>query len=426
MQCKGSTFKPVMLLLYRATLWLYRMLIRLAALAGNAKAQAWIDGRKGWRENLKAFAAAASGKKTIWMHCASLGEYEQGRPVLDALRSELPDARILLTFFSPSGYLPAAKSSRADLVCYLPADAPRAATDFVALARPDVAVFVRYEFWYFFLRALRNAAVPTVLLAASFRPDQIFFRAYGGMFRRMLRWYARILLADDASLRLLEQHGLAANAAVTGDTRFDRVTAILQDERDIAKAADFSKGYITLVAGSTWPKDEAALAAAWPSLPADCRMIIAPHEPGATQVSAIESLFPAGQCIRFSTYWPGSTARILIIDNIGMLSRLYRYGQVAYIGGGFAKSGVHNVLEPLVYGLPVVMGPHYHKFPEAVAAVEAGYAHSANDEGEVEKLLKTALAQSSEPALSSAIKAWMDARTGATARAVATVRRLLA
>lgn len=368
-----------MQLIYRIFLALYFGLIRLAALAGHAKAKAWIDGRRDWLSTLDRFRAQRSEVPLIWMHCASLGEFEQGRPVLEALRQEHPDHLIALTFYSPSGFEARKHFSGADWVGYLPLDTPREARLWVAALRPNLAIFVKYEFWHYHLAALARQEIPIALIAGSFRAAQPFFQSYGVFFRRMLARFSLLAVQTEGDRDLLDNLHLPGRIVVTGDPRVDRTLTISRQPFQDLLIEAFVAGRPVLIAGSTWPADEEVLAQLLPRMPADWKLILVPHELTEAHLRALDSRFP--DSLRYTASSdPGqlSAARVLILDTMGLLNKVYRYGQIAYVGGGFGV-GIHNTLEAMAYGLPVLFGPKYQKFPEAVQAVNRGAAFAVKD-----------------------------------------------
>ena len=357
------------LALYRIFLWSYRTALQLAALR-SPKARQWVAGRRGQTERLRTWRAGAPGR-LLWMHCASLGEFEQGRPVLEAWRAAHPDWRLLLTFFSPSGYAVRKNYPGADYVAYLPLDGPRRAAEFLDAIQPDLAVFVKYEFWYFYLTQLKERGVPTFLIAATFRARQPFFRWYGSLHRRMLRCFTHLYVQDDRSRSLLADFSLPLTVA--GDTRIDRVLELAEQAPARPEIERFINGQPVLVAGSTWRPDLAILRE-WSVDPryADWKLIVAPHDvSGFRPVKGTINFHPVAKWdfqtpLAYYSQLPGRIdERILVIDNVGMLASLYRYATIVYIGGGFG-AGIHNTLEPMAFGKPVLFGSKYEKFPEAV------------------------------------------------------------
>jgi 3-deoxy-D-manno-octulosonic-acid transferase len=324
----------------------------------------------------------------IWMHCASLGEFEQGRPLLEAIRARFPGYHILLTFFSPSGYEIRKNYPGADIVCYLPADGPAAARELLELTNPALVLWIKYEYWYFYLTEIKKRKIPLLLISGIFRPGQPFFKWYGGLHRKMLSAFTHFFVQTTDSKKCLGTLGISGNVTISGDTRFDRVIDIAEKFEPLPLIASFCEGYPVIVAGSTWPEDEEELdhyANIHPAL----RFIIVPHETGEDHIRDIEKLFTA--CMRYSALAAGekkpARVNVLIIDNIGMLSRIYRYATITYVGGGFGDSGLHNVLEAAVYSKPVIFGPVYDKFAEAVGLLEAGGGFSVENTLRLEELL---------------------------------------
>ncbi len=342
----------------------------------NPKAAAWVAGREGLLPRIER-ALAGEAAPRLWVHCASLGEFEQGRPLIEGLRREYPDHRIVLTFFSPSGYEVRKNWAGADYIFYLPLDTADNASRFVAAVRPRLAIFVKYEFWYYFLRELRMHGIPAVVVAAIFRPGQVFFKPWGSFFREILGQLHHIFTQNEASAELLRGLGLT-RVSVAGDTRFDTVAATaLAPARSLPLAEAFvADGAPVLVAGSTWPEDLPTLAPLLRKHARTMRFIIAPHEVSEAHLQEVESALP-GLTVRYSQATPATVAeaRLLLIDNVGMLSQLYRFGRFAYIGGAFG-AGLHNTLEAAAFGLPVFFGPRYERFQEAVELVQLGCAFS--------------------------------------------------
>jgi len=363
-----------MLLLYQIAVRLYLLGIRLAA-PFVPKAQKWVKGRQGLFEQLQANIDPA--RPLIWMHCASLGEFEQGRPILESLRKKYPEHFLLLTFFSPSGYEIRKDYPVVDLVTYLPGDTPAQAARFVGLIRPKLVIFVKYEFWLYHLRALFDQQIPVMLISAIFRPSQLFFKWYGGPFRKLLKQFSHIFVQDQSSFDLLRSKGLEA-LTISGDTRVDRVAQLAASAPTDQVVQHFAEGKKLLIAGSTWPPDEALLCQ-WINEDADqaYAYVIAPHDIAEAHLLQIEQQLSVATH-RYSQGSVPSGTRVLLIDNIGKLSALYQYGQLAYIGGGFG-SGIHNILEPAAFGLPIIFGPRYHKFEEARVLLRSGGAFHIED-----------------------------------------------
>lgn len=356
--------------LYNIAVRLYDLGIRAAALR-NDKAARIRDGRRLTFPTLA--SALEPGRRYVWIHAASLGEFEQGRPLIERIRRESPHTGIILTFFSPSGYEVRKNYRGADIVCYLPADTPRLARRFVETIRPVAAIFVKYEFWGNLLGELQRLKIPTYLISAIFRPKQIFFKPWGGQFRRILRCFTRIYVQDEASRRLLCGIGYR-DVTVAGDTRFDRVTDILNTTVEMPEVERFvAPSAFTLIAGSSWPADEDRYIGWFNSAPESTRLIIAPHEFDDARIASLRTR-PKGGAVTLSELEAGrdpGEARCLIIDCFGKLASLYRYADAALIGGGFG-AGIHNINEAAVYGLPVIFGPRHDKFKEASDLIECG------------------------------------------------------
>ncbi|MDZ4796364.1 MAG: glycosyltransferase N-terminal domain-containing protein [Bacteroidota bacterium] len=363
---------------YNIFLWLFRAGTHLASLF-NPKAQKWVRGRKGIFNRLQ--EAIPPGSKIIWMHCASLGEFEQGRPVLEKLKAAETGHRILLTFFSPSGYEVQKNYKGADWVFYLPMDGPRNAKRFLEIVHPSLVIFVKYEFWYYYLKKIKYRNIPLLLISALFRKDMSFFKWYGKLQRKMLFRFDHLFVQTAESKKLVDAIGLSAICSVSGDTRFDRVVEIASNTEPIPLIEKFIGDHKAIIAGSTWPEDEEVLQKALdavndPSL----KLIIAPHEINEKHIAFIQGLFPHSVLFSALTTSHSSLPSCLIIDNIGMLSRLYQYASITYVGGGLKTNGIHNVLEAAVYHKPVLFGPYYHKYTEAIGLVQAGGGLPFNDE----------------------------------------------
>jgi 3-deoxy-D-manno-octulosonic-acid transferase len=359
--------------IYRLAIQAYSTAVRIAALF-NPKAALFIRGRAGLIERMR-LAYKNETRQSIWMHCASLGEFEQGRPVLEALRSNYPQYAIVVTFFSPSGYEVRKDYKGADHVFYLPLDTPKNATAFLEVTRPALCIFVKYEFWYYLLKSIKQQQIPAILISGIFHKEQPFFKWYGGLMRSMLGSFTHLFVQDEASLKLLQQIKIN-NASVSGDTRFDRVIQAAQLATPIPLAEQFCKDHEILVAGSTWKEDEQLLSATMHTLTRRWKMILVPHEVDEDHIEQIEKLL-GENCMRWSAIQDLTAIpdkRILLVDKVGFLMQLYRYATAAWIGGGFGKEGVHNVLEAAVYGKPCFYGPVFHQFIEAKELVDKGGA----------------------------------------------------
>ncbi|MGB3184075.1 MAG: glycosyltransferase N-terminal domain-containing protein [Cyclobacteriaceae bacterium] len=372
-------------ILYKIGSGAYKLAVK-AATPFVPKARKMIDGRKNWQEKLSAGLKNRDQKaKTVWVHCASLGEFEQGRPLIEQIRKDYPETFILLTFFSPSGYEVRKDYKGADYVCYLPFDSAANAETFADVVKPDLVLFVKYEFWYFYLQALDKRSIPLLLVSAIFRKDQLFFKKYGKPYRDLLHQFSHIFVQNDRSMALLRMCGLT-NISMAGDTRFDRVSALVSEARHIDIAEIFSKDREVLVAGSIWPEDVDVLKDTINNSPEGEAFILAPHEIGEEHLGEVEKALTV-PVLRYSQAEGKNLTeyKVLLIDNIGMLSALYRYGSIAYVGGAFGK-GLHNTLEPVTYGMPVFFGnKNYRKFDEAVRMAEACIAFPVADGTELEQ-----------------------------------------
>lgn len=368
------------------------------SLFGHRKAKLMEEGRKDWASRLEQKMSAlrqedqAKGEKRpfIWFHAASLGEFEQGRPLIEALRDRYPHYRILQTFFSPSGYEVRKNYKGADVICYLPYDTKKNCRKFLDLVQPELAIFVKYEFWGNILEELKHREIPTYLVSGIFRQRQAFFKWYGGIVRPALGCFNHLFVQDEESRSLLSGIGVT-NATICGDTRFDRVIAIQKAAREFPWAKTFAdSAKFVLVAGSSWPKDEDILLEHFNNHP-EMKLVIAPHEIHEEHVQGIVSKLKRPY-MRYSQLDENRVAEVdcLIIDAIGFLSGIYRYGQVAYIGGGFGV-GIHNTLEAAVYGIPVIFGPNHHAFREALGLIEAKGGFPINDAADYDRYMQTFL-----------------------------------
>ena len=308
--------------------------------------------------------------EVIWIHAASLGEFEQGRPLIEAIKDRYREKKIVLTFFSPSGYEVRKNYDLADVVLYLPADTTRNAKRFIDIVQPEMAFFIKYEFWYHFIKELDSRDISVYGVSVIFRDKQPFFRWYGHWFRNILRSFKHFYLQDARSAKMLESIGMK-NYTVAGDTRFDRVSEIAASASEIVPAQKFSEGYRTIVAGSSWPPDEKILTKYINNAPDDVKMIIAPHVIDEAHIRQIEEALNVPSFRITNVPDNPQDYKVMIVNTIGMLSAIYRYGKIAYIGGGFGI-GIHNTLEAAVYGIPVLFGPNYKRFKEANDLIEKG------------------------------------------------------
>ncbi|MDR2425276.1 MAG: 3-deoxy-D-manno-octulosonic acid transferase [Prevotellaceae bacterium] len=352
--------------------------------------------------------------RKVWFHSASLGEFEQGRPIIEAFREANPQIKIIITFFSPSGYEVQKHYKHADYVYYLPFDTKKNAQKFIRLVNPLFAVFVKYEFWANYLYCLKNSNIPAYSVSSIFRQNQIYFKFYGKFFRNTLKYITHFFVQDENSRELLKSININ-NITIAGDTRFDRVLQIVGKSKMVAVAEKFVAGHKCLVAGSTWQPDEEIIAACINSNPA-VKLIIAPHEIKPENICRIGKMFTE-QSVVFSEVDDDtdlSHCRVLIIDNMGMLSSLYRYGQVAYVGGGFGI-GIHNTLEAAAYGMPIIFGHNYNRFAEALDLIELGAAFSVNSADELSKIINRLLTDAVLlESTAAAAKKYVVEKTGAT------------
>jgi 3-deoxy-D-manno-octulosonic-acid transferase len=401
--------------IYTAFVYLYGFAIRLAA-PFNAKAKLWINGRKNIFNTIQKDFEKLSEKKIIWVHCASLGEFEQGRPVIEKIKSKEPSTIIVLTFFSPSGYEVRKNYYGANFIYYLPIDIFSNAEKFIVLIKPAATFFVKYEFWYNYLYVLKNKNIPTYLISGVFRENHYFFKWYGKWARQQLISFTHFYLQNKLSEKLLNTIGYV-NTTVAGDTRFDRVFEISKSVKTIPLIEQFKQSKNILIAGSTWLDDERILSTL-DFKTFNFGLIIAPHEINEEHIHAIEELFSkssAGKCLRYSqTNKKNVTqATVLIIDNVGMLSSIYQYGTIAYIGGGFGK-GIHNILEAATFGLPIIFGPNYQKFSEAVELIKLGGAFTISTNKELEDCFSSLTYPEKLSSASTISRSYISSNIGAT------------
>ncbi|MBD5214821.1 MAG: 3-deoxy-D-manno-octulosonic acid transferase [Bacteroidales bacterium] len=384
--------------------------IKLGALR-SPKLRKMCRGQKATMDYLRSHIDAAT--RPVWIHAASLGEFEQGRPLIERIRQQFPERKILLTFFSPSGYEVRKNYQQVDAVCYLPLDTPKNVRDFLDLVNPSVAIFVKYEFWGNFLSELERREIPTYIISAIFRPSQIFFKPWGGNFRRMLRAFKTIYLQDQASADLLASIGIT-NTVVAGDTRFDRVTDIMKTATEMPEIERFAtSGSLCVIAGSSWPQDE-DIYIPWFNAHPEVKLIIAPHEFDAARIESLAHRMANG-AVALSSYNGDTKPQALIVDCFGKLAAMYRYCSIAYIGGGFG-TGIHNINEAAVYDLPVIFGPRYSKFKEAIDLISLGGAFTVSSREQFEAVMNALL---DEPLRAKAAKTagdYVHSQLGATDR----------
>ncbi len=391
--------------LYSLGIRLYGLAISIAALF-QEKASKWKSGRKNYFQNLP-----KGLEDCIWIHCASLGEFEQGRPIIEALK-EKSTQKILLTFFSPSGYEIRKDYSEADVVVYLPLDTKSNARKFLDHFKPSAAIFVKYEVWHHFFREMQKQSIPHYMVSAIFRKDQVYFKPYGGWFRETLKGVNHIFCQDENSIKLLNSRGIN-RVSVAGDTRFDRVKKLADSFTPVEKVEAWLNGRRAIVAGSTWPEDEDLITEFITKAPADVAFIIAPHEIKPQKIERLKKRLKEAD--QYSTWKMGDSAtRVLIVDTIGLLGKLYHYGEAAFVGGGFG-SGIHNTLEAAVYGIPVVFGPKHEKFREAVGLKNVGAAFSVQGQMDFDQIMIRLLEDDSfRRKAGQEAKNYVDSQSGAT------------
>jgi 3-deoxy-D-manno-octulosonic-acid transferase len=374
-------------LAYRLFIYLYPLVAQLISFKNN-KAKLWVAGRKNIFTHLK--ATINPNEKIIWMHCSSLGEFEQGRPVLEKLKIQNPNSKILLTFFSPSGYEVRKNDSIADYVFYLPIDSPNNAQQFFDIVNPTLILFVKYDFWYYYLAQAKQRNIPLLLVSGVFRNSQPFFKWYGSFHKQMLYCFTHLFVQNQASVNLLASIGITQNVTLSGDTRFDRVIEIAKNFTPIEAIEKFIGNSPAIVAGSTWTEDDEELDHFANTNP-NIKFIIAPHQIEEERIAECLRLYKNSILFSQIQQADASNKNVLIIDNVGMLSKLYHYASICYVGGAFGSDGVHNVLEAAVYGKPVVFGPEYEKYVEAAELIEAGGAISVETALQLEESLSTLL-----------------------------------
>ncbi|UEG51314.1 3-deoxy-D-manno-octulosonic acid transferase [Ferruginibacter lapsinanis] len=403
--------------LYNLFVLFYSLGIRIASL-WNTKAKLWVNGRK--------MFPVVKEPISVWMHCASLGEFEQGRPVLEELKRNDPSLKIVLTFFSPSGYEVMKEYKGADHIFYLPSDSPFNAKKFIDNINPSLVLWVKYEYWFYYLHELKKRNIPTLLISGIFLPSQPFFKWYGGLWKRMLSCFNHLFIQDEESKELLSTINVKENITVSGDTRFDRVITIAEKFEPISLIDKFCKDSKVIVAGSTWEEDEAELIH-YVRINPNIKFIIASHSIDSENLKDVKKEFKgavfyselvlADQQLQSDNLI--RSTNILIIDNIGMLSRLYKYADITYVGGGFGDDGVHNVLEAAVYGKPVVFGPEFEKYLEAEELIESEGGITINNALELENVFNKLFSDETEiKKRSECAKNYVYSNAGATKKIV--------
>lgn len=414
------------MILYRLFLWLYPIAAKLIS-PFNEKAKHWVKGQAAVWEEIQTLSTQIKGP-IIWVHCASYGEFEQGLPIIKALKKTYPSHQIWVSFFSPSGYLHRKQDSNVDFVSYLPLDSPKAAAKWMKLVQPKCIVFIKYEFWYFYLKMAAAQNIPTILASAIFRREQIFFKAYGGFYRKMLQLFTGILVQDTNAEKLVAPILNQTYLSMSGDTRFDRVVEIAAAKENIewiSRLANLN----TIVAGSTWEQDHAlvgSVAAKWNGL----NWIIVPHHVDAAAIKACQKYFPNSVLL---TEWLKQSFTkmehpiVLIVDEIGLLRNLYQYANIAYIGGGFTKDGIHNVLEAAAFGKPVIWGPNDAKYQEAIGLRNANGGIKIKDAASLNEAIAKLLKDDELcKEMGKAGSDYVQSKAGATQKTIALIKQIYA
>lgn len=414
------------MILYRLFLWLYPVIAKLIS-PFNEKAKHWVNGQAAVWGEIETLSTQIKGP-IIWVHCASYGEFEQGLPIIKSLKINYPSHQIWVSFFSPSGYLHRKQDAEVDFVSYLPLDGPKAADRWLKLVQPKCIVFIKYEFWYYYLKMAAAKNIPTILASAIFRPNQVFFKFYGGFYRKMLQLFTTILVQDKASAELVSPLLTPTQLSISGDTRFDRVVEIIGAKETIDWVNKLADKEI-IVAGSTWSKDHKLLgtvANKWNEL----NWIIVPHHVDIASINDCLQYFP--NAIRLSDWVNKSETKmgkpiVLIVDQIGLLRNLYQYAKIAYIGGGFTKDGVHNVLEAAAFGKPVIWGPNDSKFQEAIGLRSADGGIKIEDENSLSNAIESLLSDSKiYHKRCEAAKEFVQKNAGATQKTIEKIKQIFA
>jgi 3-deoxy-D-manno-octulosonic-acid transferase len=414
------------MILYRLFLLFYPILAKLIS-PFNEKAKYWVEGQQKVWDEINVLSSQIKGP-IIWVHCASYGEFEQGFPIISDLKKTYPTHQIWVTFFSPSGYLHRKNHPAVDFVSYLPLDSPSAASKWMEMVQPKCIVFIKYEFWFYYLKLASVKKIPTFLASAIFRPDQIFFKFYGGFYRTMLQLFTGILVQDIHSKNLIAPLLKDTHLQMSGDTRFDRVLDIASAKISIdwiPRLANIK----TIVAGSTWEDDHKIIGyvLAHCDRLEQCNWIIVPHHVDAASIKACRSHFTNAVCLSEWLTQSNSMEKpmVLIVDQIGLLSHLYQYADIAYIGGGFTKDGIHNVLEAAVFGKPVIWGPNDLKYQEAIGLRNAGGGIQIKDASTLNKTLEKLLNDTtfSKTTGDAAIN-YVQAHAGATQKTIDCIKQI--
>lgn len=407
-----------MIIFYHLFLNIYKGGIYLVSF-WNKKARLWITGRKNVFEKLEAALQTFGNQKTIWMHCASLGEFEQGRPVLQKLKNENPDTNFVVTFFSPSGYEIVKNNKDFKNIFYLPMDSFLHAKKWMDILNPDLVLWIKYEYWHYYLHEIKNRNIPLLMISGVYRSDQAFFKWYGGFYRNMLNCFTHFFLQNEESKSQLQKIISSEKITVSGDTRCDRVIQIAENFIEVPGIKEFCANNLVIVMGSTWEDDEAE----WTHFVKqhkELTFIIAPHEIDSENLADVkkkfvDSIFYSEWIKKLDRNDKSLTGNCLIIDNIGSLSRIYQYATITYVGGGFGKNGLHNILEAAVYGKPVIFGPEYSRNFEALDLIDCSGAISIDSAINLEKIMEHLLNNKEElQNRSAAAKEYVFKNAGAT------------
>lgn len=402
--------------IYNLFVYLFSLAIRLAS-PFNTQARLFVRGRKDQFKRIK--EALGPYDEIAWFHCASLGEFEQGRPVMEAFRKTFPHYKILLTFFSPSGYELKKNNAPADYVFYLPMDKARNARRFMKIVRPRIAVFIKYEYWFNYMNELYKNKIPLFYVSAIFRKNQHFFKTWGWWFRNQLQKVSWFMVQNETSAQLLSKIKIF-HFEVSGDTRFDRVLKILENPRDLTVLESFRGDSKILMAGSTWPPDEEILKEYFEQQPNNLKLVVVPHKTDEAHISEIRQKFAGMDPLLYSNAdeKTAEKARVLIVDVMGLLSGLYRYADIAYVGGGFG-TGIHNLLEPGVFGIPVLFGPNHQRFQEALDLQEKGGGFAIKNKSQFQEIMDELLDQPEKyNQAARAAKNYVSSNSGATDKVI--------
>jgi 3-deoxy-D-manno-octulosonic-acid transferase len=408
--------------LYNLVVFLYGVVIRIASL-NNPKAKLWVSGRKNWRLSLEEKISRIKNEKKIWVHCASLGEFEQGRPLIEAIRKKYPHYKFVLTFFSPSGFEASKNYQHAEVIAYLPLDTKRNARDFMTIVKPHMAIFIKYEFWINFLNELKSSQTPSYLVSAVFKDHHPFFKWYGNIFIRSLEAFKILFVQEAHSKDLLGKIGYK-NVEICGDTRFDRVREIKGLAESIPEIEKFKGSHKIILGGSTWPEDEGLLLEAFKKLnDPGAKLILAPHEINKSSIDALKlELKKAELSYCLFTEGVDINCKVLILNTIGILSRAYAYANTSYVGGGF-NDGIHNILEPAVYFIPVAFYGHdFQKFNEAVDLVNLQATTNVSSAEELQQDWRKQLNDPSEiERISQVLQQYFNSKGNVTAKVMSAI-----